>query len=182
MDKSLLRTLNGLVDLPGVNQLCWLVDQAWSPVLLLALIVAVSLRQKRPLEIPGVLAAVVIADVLCARVIKPMFGRLRPCAEVDLEWVVAPFGCGSAFSMPSCHAANLFAVAMVINRPWGFAIAVVGSVARPIAGVHYPSDLLVGALIGLAIGWFVRLGLNSVDRTKRRKKLGKAGAPRPRMH
>jgi len=167
MDAQLLQTLNQLVDVPGIHHLCWLVDQAWAPLLVLVLVVADIARRKTWLEIPAVIAAVVAADVVCARVLKPSFERLRPCVELD--WVVAPFGCGAAFSMPSCHAANLFALAMVINRPWAFALAVVGTLARSVAGVHYPSDLLAGAVVGLALGWVARFVLNSILASRRRK-------------
>jgi undecaprenyl-diphosphatase len=167
MDRELLRLLNGLHELPGVGTLAWLVDQPWAPLLLLLGVVAVSARTKRWLEIPGALVAVLVADPLCARVLKPMFGRPRPCVELD--WVVAPFGCGAGLSMPSCHAANLFAIAMVLNRPWAFALAALLTLTRTISGEHYPSDLLAGAAIGLAIGWVVRAGINAVLRgTKRR--------------
>ncbi len=167
MDLSLLHTLNGLVGLPGIHQLCWLVDQAWAPLLLLVLVVVDVARRKTWLELPAVVAAVVVSDLLCARVLKPVIERLRPCAEY--EWVTAPFGCGAAFSMPSCHAANLFALAMVINRPWAFALAVVGAIARSVSGVHYPSDLLAGAVVGLAIGWVARFVLESIQASRKRQ-------------
>lgn len=171
MDASLLRILNGLIDVPVIHQLCWLVDQAWAPLLVLVLVIVDVARRKCWLELPAVVAVVVVADMLCARVLKPALERVRPCAE--LEWVAAPFGCGAGFAMPSCHAANLFALAMVINRPWAFALAVVGTLARSVAGVHYPSDLVVGAVVGLALGWFARFVLNSVLLTQKRK------APKP---
>lgn len=168
MDISLLRTLNGLVEVPVIHQWCWLVDQPWSPALLFLLILAMSARKDRWLEIPGAVVAVIIADPVCARVLKPIFERVRPCAE--FEWVAAPFGCGAAFSMPSCHAANLFAIAMVINRPWAFLLAALATIARTIAGVHYPSDLLAGAVVGLAIGWGIRLVINTIQASMKRKK------------
>ncbi len=169
MDAQLLRTLNGLVELPGVNQLCWLVDQAWAPVLLVVLLLVWSWRTKSWYEIGGVVVAVIISDVLCARVLKPIIARPRPCAE--LEWVAAPFGCGAAFAMPSCHATNMFALAMVINKPWAFFMAAVVAIARSIAGVHYPSDLLAGAVLGLVIGWVIRYLVEGLRRGAKRKKL-----------
>jgi membrane-associated phospholipid phosphatase len=169
MDEALLRLINGLHELPGVAQLGWLVDRPWAPLLVLLGVIVVSVRGRRWLEIPGALAAVLIADPLCARVLKPLFARPRPCAELD--WVIAPFGCGSGLSMPSCHAANLFAIAMVLNRPWAFALATLLTLTRSITGEHYPSDLLAGAVLGLAIGWGVRLLMVMLQRNLR---------PRPR--
>jgi membrane-associated phospholipid phosphatase len=179
MDQALLKILNDLVELPGLHQLSWLVDQSWAPLLLLVLVVADVLRRRRWIDIGGVVAAVVVADLLCARVLKPMIARPRPCAE--LSWVLAPFGCGAAFSMPSCHAANLFALAMVVNRPWAFALAAVCTLTRSVAGVHYPSDLMVGAVLGLGIGWLVRLGLD-VLAPRRKPAKPKQRNGRVRMH
>lgn len=160
MDRGLLEALNGLVELPGLHEICWLVDQPWAPLIVLILVVADVARRKRWLELPAVVVAVILSDLACARVLKPMFARARPCAE--WSWIAAPFGCGPSFSMPSCHSMNIFALAMVINRPWAFALALVVALTRTIAGVHYPSDLLAGAVLGIAIGWVIRLGLNSV--------------------
>ncbi len=169
MDKSLLRTLNGLVEAPVVGEICWLVAQPWAFALVVLLVLAVSARKDRWLEIPGSVLAVLITDPVCSRVLKPIFARPRPCAEY--EWVLAPFGCGAAFSMPSCHAANIFAVAMVLNRPWAFGLAAVVALARTVAGVHYPSDLAAGAVIGLAAGWVIRLGINQILLNWKRRKL-----------
>jgi undecaprenyl-diphosphatase len=162
MERSILRFLNGLVELPGIHQFCWLVDQPWSPILVLALVLVVSANRRRWLEIPGVVAAVLVSDPLCARVLKPLIARPRPCAE--WSWVAAPFDCGASFSMPSCHATNLFAVAMVLNRPWAFLLATLVAVARTISGVHYPGDLVAGAVLGVAVGWVIRVVIERLQR------------------
>jgi membrane-associated phospholipid phosphatase len=177
MDVSLLRSLNGQVEVPVIHQFCWLVDQPWAPALLFLLIIAMCARKDRWLEIPGAILAVIVADPVCARVLKPMFARVRPCNEY--EWVAAPFGCGEAFSMPSCHATNLFAIAMVINRPWAFLLAAFVAIARSISGVHYPTDLVAGAVLGLAIGWGIRLAVNSIQVTMKRSKRKKPTGRRP---
>ena len=165
MDRSLLEALNAWAAVPGVSHFSWLVDQVWAPVVLVLLLVADVARRKTWLEVPAVAVAVVATDVLCARVLKVAIERPRPCAA--LEHIVAPFGCGSGFSMPSCHAANAFALAMVINKPWAFVLAVLIALSRSVAGVHYPSDLLVGAVVGLGVGWVLRWLLVSFERGRK---------------
>jgi undecaprenyl-diphosphatase len=155
MDRALLVFLNGLVRLPGVEQVCWLVDQAWSPLLLLVAVGIDVARRRRWWEILGVLLAVIASDTLCAQVLKPLIARPRPC--LDVAGILAPFGCGPSFSMPSCHAANAFALAMVLDRPWAWGVAVIIALSRAVAGVHYPTDLVAGAALGVAIGWPLRV-------------------------
>ena len=68
---------------------------------------------------------------------------------------------GSNYSFPSGHAALFFAMAMVIyfyNKKWGlwfFGAAILMGLSRIIAGVHYPTDILGGAIIGTLTAWAV---------------------------
>ena len=167
MDQSLLETLNGLVAAPGVRQFAWLVHQPWAPLLLAVVYLGDIARRKRWVELAPLAVAAIVTDAVCARVLKASFERVRPCATLD--WVVAPFGCGSGFSMPSCHAATAFALAMVVNRPWAFALALLIALSRSVAGVHYPSDLMAGAAVGIVIGWVFRwLTINLESKKKKR--------------
>lgn len=67
---------------------------------------------------------------------------------------------GGSYGFPSCHAANSFALASFLillfaNRKLSlfiFVWAVLNSYSRVYLGVHYPGDLLVGAIIGTAAG------------------------------
>jgi undecaprenyl-diphosphatase len=117
-----------------------------------------QLRALRPMA-QAVLAAG-IADLFGFRVLKPLIARTRPNYALahDASRVLAE--AANVGSMPSLHAATTFAVAttLAILSPQ------VGRVALPIAGfialsrvgvgVHWPSDVIVGALYGagLAIG------------------------------
>jgi undecaprenyl-diphosphatase len=62
-------------------------------------------------------------------------------------------------SFPSGHAAFFFGLASVVyffNKKagwWFFAGAFLISIARIFAGIHYPLDILAGALIGILTGW-----------------------------
>jgi len=101
------------------------------------------------------LLAVAITDPLVSRILKPFFQRIRPCnALEDVHLLVRK---SKAYSMPSAHAANFFAAATVFSYfyrkyQWIFwTIAALVAYSRISVGVHYPFDVLVGALVGVAV-------------------------------
>ena len=112
----------------------------------------------------GIALTITLADQLCATVIRPLVGRLRPSnLENPLSqfvYIVNSYR-GGAYGFPSCHAANSFALAAFVtlvfrNRLISYVVvswAIVNSYSRLYLGVHYPGDLLVGAVIGISIAY-----------------------------
>lgn len=114
----------------------------------------------RKVQAIDIVLLVVVSDIL-SEVLKLLFERPRPgesLASVHmLEW--GPLASASGFSFPSGHALRTFAVglylAFVLEKPTlrlaslGFA-GMVG-VSRIYLGLHWPSDVLAGALIGLVL-------------------------------
>lgn len=109
---------------------------------------------------------IALSDMTCAKVIRPFAERLRP-ANIEnpishMVHIVENYR-GGAYGFPSCHAANSFAfvtfLAMIIkNRlllAFAFSWAVVNCYSRIYLGVHYTGDIIVGALVGSIIAWFV---------------------------
>ena len=92
--------------------------------------------------------------------VKLIVKRPRPV----LEGLPPLGGAPSSLSFPSAHATSSFAVATAMTRvePRG-ALAVLLAAAlalgRPYLGMHYPSDVLVGAVLGVALGLIVPLSL-----------------------
>ena len=99
-----------------------------------------------------VFLVVALGDPLVVNTIKHAVARPRPC--MMLPDVVQRLGCSGSGSMPSAHAANWFAVTMVAflfyRRSLWFTLpmAVAVSFSRVYNGVHYPGDVLAGAILG----------------------------------
>lgn len=125
----------------------------------------------------GVAVVVLCSDQLSAHVCKPLFHRLRPCFNPDLDGLVhLPKGLpGGKYGFVSSHAANTFAVATFLTGAlrmlyksigwWLYAWAFISSYSRIYIGMHYPGDIVAGAVLGILIGWMVwRLLENHLNR------------------
>lgn len=105
------------------------------------------------------------SDQLSSSMIKTIVQRPRPCHEINgtavVQGVHMLVNCGSGRSFPSSHAVNNFAVATLFSffyRKWTWAFitwASLVALSRVAVGVHYPSDILGGALIGTLIAALV---------------------------
>lgn len=104
-----------------------------------------------------------ITDSITAQILKPMFGRLRPCHDPELQpYLRALVDCGGLYSMPSNHAANHFGLAAfwyfsireVTGKKWRWLWiwAAIICYAQVYVGKHYPFDVLVGAIFGTLTG------------------------------
>ena len=107
------------------------------------------------------LLTVAIIDPTAYYLFKPLFARLRPCHEAALTWIRTIDGCGGKYGFPSSHAANTFGMAMLIGsfyksaRYYLYPIAILVSLSRIYLGVHYPSDVLGGAVYGILVAMIV---------------------------
>jgi undecaprenyl-diphosphatase len=97
---------------------------------------------------------------------KPYFGRLRPSHDPALDGLVHIVNDyrGGLYSFASSHAANAFGVSfflwLTVRKSLGwiwimFIWATIFSYSRIYLGVHYPADIVVGALLGCTIAFMI---------------------------
>lgn len=152
-DESILRVAHGAPSFAvPLFFVATVIGAGWG---LLALVPFAVQKKTRPATL-WLFAAIVTTSAMVS-LLKLLFGRIRPCDA--LAWcppieVMSPGG----GSFPSGHAAGSFAfAAFVAVRAPGWAapaIAYAAMVAwsRCVLGVHYPSDIAAGALLGAVIG------------------------------
>ncbi len=107
----------------------------------------------------AVALTILFADQMCSHVIRPVVCRVRPTHPEnplsEVIQVVNGYRSGH-YGFPSCHAANTFGLALfmwLLFRRKAVTLffltwALVTSYSRSYLGVHYPGDLLVGAVVG----------------------------------
>lgn len=149
--------------------------------LMVALVVLASLtikrlREEHFWELP--LRALVAGGVALAvrEVVGVLVGRARPFAALaDVQPLIEMNSTHDSF--PSGHAAAAFAIALVVwkhDRDWGAAfliLAALVALSRVFVGVHYPSDIVAGALLGwgaaAAVHWFEKRQWSKIERALR---------------
>ena len=122
------------------------------------LLAAVLLLRKRDRWFGASVAVALVLDLVCCNLIlKPLVDRVRPFAvNTAVELLTAP---PLDASFPSGHTAASFAAVFALraagSRLWkpALALAVVIAFSRLYLYVHWPSDVLFGAVLGTALGY-----------------------------
>ena len=106
--------------------------------------------------------ALLIADVVSGAVMKPLFARERPFVAHTEVTTVGHRSPSPSF--PSGHATIAAAGAVALSLMWPgltvvwWILAAATMLARLYMGMHYPTDVIGGALVGLACGWLATGG------------------------
>jgi undecaprenyl-diphosphatase len=175
VDRVLFEFFNGKLHNAFLDWLMPIISNAktWIP-LYIGLLVYMIYRYKKLFFIPfiGVLLSFGLSDSISAKVFKPMFERTRPCNETTVKSRVIGVECRNSFGFPSSHASNHFAIAVFMTVligtrkriGLGFWMIWAGliSYSRVYVGVHYPFDILGGAVLGILIGLVCALIINKI--------------------
>ena len=151
-----IRTWIVLHRLPVLTGVMWGLSAVGRGGIVWLLIAAVltSMKRWRPRAWAPLVLALLMTSALTDVVLQPVFGRERPFVRSPEVAVIGDRPTSGSF--PSGHTANAFAGAVILSR---FAVApalawwvLAGAIAysRLYLGVHYPSDVAAGALVGIA--------------------------------
>jgi membrane-associated phospholipid phosphatase len=145
----------------------------WMPLyLFLFLFVAINFKRNWWWWVVLFLCTVALTDMTGTRIFKYGFQRLRPCNDPDFMSYVRLVirDCGTGYSFISNHAANHFGMAAFFFftmrhhfKRWvwiGFIWAAAIAYSQVYVGIHYPSDVLAGALLGVFFGLFMAMFFN----------------------
>lgn len=163
LDHKIFLFLNSLHS-PFFDPVMWFLSlrSVWAP-LYLAIIWMVYRKYGKRAWIPLMLVPVlVLIDDQGSTLLKNLIERPRPCREPALAGMVHTVNgyCAGMFGFVSGHAANSFGIASFIapllKKRWFswsiFIWAALVSYSRIYLGVHYPGDILGGALLGILAG------------------------------
>ena len=124
---------------------------------IVSLVIFLWLKRMRGLALVLATAlAVSISDFLGAT-LKELIARDRPCHVLSHIKDIA--NCSNSFSFPSNHAVNSFTFATIVTLAYKnltfllYVSALLIGYSRIYLGVHYPTDVLSGALLGILIGF-----------------------------
>lgn len=178
LDQQALLSINGLKN-NFLDPIMWFLSNAWYWGLSILFIIFYALKTKYTISgviqwksfllfLGGLILVFALGDQISASLIKPFFERFRPSHEPSLDGLVqlylksnGDYYHGGKYGFVSSHAANSMAAAMYVTLSlkskvanwviWSFAILT--SFSRMYLGVHYPGDIIGGALVGFFCGW-----------------------------
>lgn len=176
LDQQILLFFNSF-HMPFLDEAMSLITGKWIWIPFYLILIDMLFKKLGPkyaaLTLVAVVLAIVMTDQICASIIRPIIGRLRPCNPDNpvFEYITLVKGIQpGGYSWPSCHAANTFALATLLScvmrsrkfTSFIFAWAVIVSISRLYCGVHYPTDILCGAAFGSVFGYLALVTVSRV--------------------
>jgi len=173
LDRSIFLFFNAQLTHPVLDFIMPVITKltSWLIPGLIAAAWFVRREKKKALIILGLLVlTIVIMDQASTQILKKLFARPRPC-HPDFLVEGGRFLGGlrrSVVSFPSSHSANMFAAAMLLfnfyprKAVYFFGFASMIAYSRVYVGVHYPLDILGGAVFGCMAGAGVYWGYKMI--------------------
>lgn len=169
LDVAILDFFNKIIANPFFDTIMPVITKVkyWIPLYCVS-IVLLFWKGKRKGRILAVLLllGVLISDSFSSRLVKNLVDRPRPFKTLTTVRLVGVKPGGSSF--PSSHALNNFCAATIIalfyrRRAWIFySLAGLMAFTRLYLGVHYPSDVAVGIILGCLLGYLIVIGAQAV--------------------
>jgi undecaprenyl-diphosphatase len=176
IDRAIVLFVNGL-HTPLIDEIMWFFSGRLSliPLYLLLLILLKSQNtwKNTAIILIGLTLSILLADQISVHLFKNVFERYRPSHNEKLKhllhfYEVKPgeFYQGGKYGFVSSHAANFFALIAFIfpfykeKKIWILVglilVGILVAISRIYLGVHYFSDVLVGAILGILVGFSIR--------------------------
>lgn len=177
LDGGILLFLQDAVRNPVLNPIMTVITSLGNAGIIWILLTAALLIPKKTRKIGCMSACALLASLLFNNILlKNMVARARPYNAIEalIPIVRKP----SEFSFPSGHAGSSFASACVLYRKlpkkygiWAVILAALISFSRLYVGVHYPTDVLAGILVGTACSYLGEWVVSLMEKCGLRKKL-----------
>lgn len=175
LDTQLFLFLNGLHQ-PWLDEpMYWISHKFfWIPFygLLTYLLFRFHGLKKAGVMVLVIVGTFAITNTISTEVFKKGVKRLRPChnTEVSADVHLVHDHCGGQYGYFSSHASNVFGLALLMglffkrrikySMPLMLFWAAVISYSRIYLGVHYPLDILSGAIFGVLTAYLIYFGVN----------------------
>ena len=160
MDTQLFFLLNNLAGLSTLSDFVIVFLASYLAYILIAifllflLVIEHSNREKIQFFLITVTSAIV-ARFGITEFVRFFYHRPRPFITLHVHQLLTE----TSWSFPSGHATFFFAMSTAVylyNKKWGigfFIATIIMTVSRVIAGVHYPADIIGGAIVGIAVAY-----------------------------
>lgn len=165
IDTWLFLLLNGLHTAWLDELMFWISYKlTWIPLYVFFIVLLIRKYKLRIFWILVFVAILITLSDQLSVLMKNLFQRLRPCHNDELNLLIHTVKdkCGGKYGFVSSHASNTFTLAVFLipflKSYWkGFSFSLIFwaalvSYSRIYLGIHYPGDILCGALLGAAIG------------------------------
>ncbi len=173
IDGGILLFLQEAVRNPVLNPIMVLITSLGNAGIIWILLTIALLIPEKTRKIGCMIACALLASLLFNNILlKNMVARVRPynAMEALVPIVKKP----SEFSFPSGHAGSSFAAACVLYRKlpkkqgvWALILAALISFSRLYVGVHYPTDILAGAVVGIVCSYIGEWVVTLAEKLKR---------------